>query len=111
MLKQMKLIDTTPLEFVSRKLNEHKLQELNINLQETDWNGHLTSDDVNENFDHLHTIINNTVDAIAPKCMVRISKKRKFAEPWMTTVIEEKARKKRSLYKRTLKKNSTDAEI
>ena len=110
LLEQTKLTDTRPLEFESRNLNETKIQELNTNLQEIDWNGHLTSNDVSENFNRLHTKIKNTLDAKAPKQTVRISKKRKFTEPWMTTAIEEMARKKRSLYKRTLKRYSTKAD-
>ena len=109
LLKQTRLTDARHLEFESHNLNENKIQELNTNLQEIDWNGHLTSNDVSENFNRLHTIIKNTLDAKAPKRTVRISKKRKFTEPWMTTAIEEMARKKRSLYKRTLKRYSTKA--
>ena len=81
LLKQTRLTDAIPLEFESCNLNENKIQELNTNLQEIDWNGHLTSNDVSENFNHLHTIIKNTLDAKAPKRTVRISKKRKFTEP------------------------------
>ena len=110
LLKQTRLKDTTLLEFKSHNLNENKIQELNKNLQEIDWNGHLTSNDVSENFDWLHTILKDTLDAKAPKRTVHISKKRKFVEPWMTTAIEDMARKKRSLYKRTLKRFSTEAD-
>ena len=95
LLKQTKLTDARPLEFESRNLNENKIHELNTNLTEIDWNGHLTSNDVSENFNRLHAVIKNTLDAKAPKRTVCISKKRKFTEPWMTTTIEEMARKKR----------------
>ena len=110
LLKQTRLAEVTPLEFESRNLNEQKIQELNTHLQDIDWNGHLTSNDVSENFNRLHTIIKNTLDDKAPKRTVRISRKRKFTEPWMTTAIEEMARKKRSLYKRVLKRYSTEAD-
>ena len=50
------------------------------------------------------------MDKIAPSRLVRISGKRKFTEPWMTTGLERSLRMKQRLYRETLKCDSTKEE-
>ena len=101
LLKQAKLLNKEPLEFTSRDLNEQKLRLINEKLHDIDWNGSLTSSDVNLNFDYLSNSIDRVTDEIAP---VKISAKRRFVEPWMSTSLEQSAAKKNLLYKKTLQK-------
>ena len=51
------------------------------------------------------------MDEVAPKRIVKISAKRRFVEPWMTTSLEQSANKKNLLYKKTLQNNSTPADV
>ena len=111
LLKQTKLLNKEPLEFMSRNLNEHKLILINEKLHDIDWNGNLTSSDVNLNFNYLSDSIDRVMDEIAPRCIVKISAKRRFVEPWMTTSLEQSANKKNLLYKQTLQNNSTPADV
>ena len=51
------------------------------------------------------------MDKHAPIKKVRISLKRRFCEPWMTTRIEEASRKTNKLYKETLKPSASKASL
>ena len=110
LLKQTKLLNKEPLEFMSRNLNEYKLVLINEKLQDIDWNGKLTSSDINHNFNYLSNSTSRVMDDIAPRCTVRISSKCRFIEPWMSTTLEQYVNKKNLLYKKMLQKNSTDAD-
>ena len=111
LLKQTKLLNKEPLEFTSRNLNEQKLKLINEKLHDINWNGNLTSSDINLNFNYLSNSIDRVMDEIAPRHTVKISAKRRFVEPWMTTSLEQSANKKNLLYKKTLQENSTPADV
>ena len=102
LLKQTKLLNKEPLEFVTRNLNEQKLNLINEKLRDIDWNGNLTSSDVNFNFNFLSDTIDRVMDEVAPRRLVKISAKRRYVEPWMTTSLEQSTNKKNLLYKQTL---------
>ena len=110
LLKQTKLLNKEPLEFTSRNLNEQKLKLINEKLHDIDWNGNLTSSDINLNFDYLSNSIDRVMDEIAPRCTVKISAKRRF-ELWMSTSLEQSANKENLLYKKMLQENSTPADV
>ena len=88
LLKQTKIRDKTPIEYTSQKLNNDKIKNINNRLSQKAWNGILNSDDVNINFDVMCTVLEETMDAEAPIQRVRISGKRRFQEPCLTTGIE-----------------------
>ena len=111
LLKQTKMLNKEPLEFVSRNLNEKKISRINEKLSNVDWVGTLKAHEVNQNFNCLNDIIRMTVDEIAPRHIVKVSSKRRFVEPWMTTSLECSANKKQLLYKKTLHANCTQADI
>ena len=73
LMKQTKLRDKKPLCFESRSLTDAKLEEIKKDLKAYNWNGLLRSDDVNKNFDKFCTMLNNTMDKVAPIKNVRIS--------------------------------------
>ena len=84
---------------------------INEKLQDIDWNGTLSMSDVNHNFDYLSNSISRVMDDIAPRRTVKISSKWRFVEPWMSTTLEQSVNKKNMLYKKTLQKNSIDADV
>ena len=108
MLKQTKILSKEPLTFTSRCLNEQKLKEVNHRLMRKDWIGLLTGTTCDEKFNQFSSIINTTLDEIAPSRTVKISTKRRYVKPWMTRGLEEASRTKLKLYKKYLQKNSSD---
>ena len=111
LLKQTKMIDKTPIEYTSGKLNDDKIKNINNRFNHKDWNGILNSDDVNTNFNTMCTVLEETLGLEAPLQTVRISGKRQFNEPWLTTGIETASRKNCALYKKTLSKDCTKEDI
>ena len=111
LLKQTGILNRDSLEFTSRNLNTKKLNLINDRIQSTDWNGLLMSENMNTNFDILSDVISRAMDDVAPLHTVRISGKRRFVEPWMTVSLEQSAKKKQRLYKKTLQKNSTKTDV
>ena len=71
----------------------------------------LNTTDCNKNFNTFLSILSDTMDKHAPLKTVKISGKRKFCEPWMTTGIETASRKTRQLYKEILKPNTSNKTI
>ena len=112
LIKQTKLMDKTPIEFKSRKLNEDKIARIKSKLFNTDWNVLLSSTDCNTNFNAFCDHLNSVMEAVAPLVTVGISGKRRFVEPWMTTGLETTITKTKKLYHQTLKvtRSSKDLE-
>ena len=100
MLKQTRLLNKEPLTFESRCLYEEKLKEVNNVLMSTDWIGllHGTTD---EKFNQFCKIVNEALDGVAPKKIVRISAKHRYIEPWMMKGLEKASNTKIKLYKNT----------
>ena len=57
------------------------------------------------------TVLEETMDLEAPLQTLRISGKRWYHEPWLTTGIETASRKNHALYKKTLSKDCTEEDI
>ena len=72
-------------------------------MLQVDWTRALTGKDSSKNFDIFLTIVNSIMDKISPVKKIKISTKRRFIEPWMTRGLEISSRKRRDLYKATLK--------
>ena len=66
LLKQTKLLNKDPLEFTSINLNARKISEINDSLNNVDWNGILTSENINTSFNSLCDHVKKTMDEIAP---------------------------------------------
>ena len=97
-----------PLTFESRNLSETKLRQINYDLHQIDWISTLDSSDVNENFDNLMLNIHSIMDKYSPVKQVRISAKRQHVEPWMTNGLKTLSKRKKLLYKESIKANATD---
>ena len=110
LMKQPEMRDKKPLCFESRSLTDAKLDEVKNDLKTYNWNGLLRTDDVNENFKRFCTVLNTTLDKVAPIKNVRISWKRKYSEPWMTKGIESASNKYKRLYKESLKEGASKKE-
>ena len=111
MMKQTRVSDKNAIEFHSRKLNDNKIHQINDEIHAVDWNGVLNSKDCNNNFNKFCDILHEAMDKIAPLQCIKISGKRHYTEPWMTTGIETSTHKNLKLYKKILMKNCTTEDI
>ena len=107
LLKQTKIKNREPIEFKSRKLTEANFAIIRRSLNQVDWNGVLNSNDCNENFNIFSEILEAKIEETAPLRTIRISGKRCFQEPWLTTGIETSGRTCRKLYKASLTNGAT----
>ena len=106
LIKQTKLKDKTPIGFKSRKLNNAKITRIKNILFNTDWNACLNSTNCNTNFNTFCDYLNSAMETVAPLVVVKITGKRRFVEPWMTTGLETTVMKNKKLYHQTLKATS-----
>ena len=111
MLKQTRLLNTSPITFESRCLCDNKLKTVNNKLVQIDWIGELTGTTCDEKFNQFSAIVERTPDSVAPIKTVRISAKRQFVEPWMTRGLEIASRNKMRLYKNTLAADCTTEDL
>ena len=110
LMKQTKIIDKNPIEFHSRKLRNEKIATINQKLHGIDWNRTLNSENCNVNFNRFCETLHNTMDAVAPLIHVKISRKRRYTEQWMTQGIETSSRCNLQIYKETIQSNSTETD-
>ena len=75
LIKQTKLMDKTPIEFKSRKLNNVKITRIKNILFNIDWNTCLNSTNCNINFDTFCDHLNSAMETIAPLVTVKITGK------------------------------------
>ena len=111
LLRQTKITDMSPIEFMSCRLNNTKISRIHQKLHTTDWNGILNSEDINANTNQFMSELEAVMNTEAPLQTVRISGKWRYKEPWITKGIEAAAKKNRHLYKLTLKSNCTEQDI
>ena len=111
MLKQTRLLNSEPLKFNSRCLNDKKLKHVNSILMNVDWIGLLTGTTSNQKFNQFSDKVDSVLDLVAPIKKVKISTKKMFIEPWMTRSLALASEKKLKLYKKTLSATCTEDEI
>ena len=99
-------MDKMPIEFKSQKLNTDKITRIKNRLFNTDWNVLLCNMDCNSNFNAFCDHLNSVMEEVAPLVMVKITGKRRFVEPWMTTGLETTIMKNKKLYHQTLRATS-----
>ena len=75
LIKQTKLMDKTPIEFKSRKLNKDKITRIKNILFNTDWNVRLSNTDCNTNFNTFCDHLNSVMETVAPLVVVKITGK------------------------------------
>ena len=75
LLRQTKITDKSPIEFMSHRLNATKISQIHQKLHITDWNGILNSDDINVNTNWFMTEMEAVMNIEAPLQTIRISGK------------------------------------
>ena len=59
----------------------------------------------------INSVVNEALDGVAPKNIVRISAKHRYIEPWMMKGLEKASNTKMKLYKTTLSPNHTPEDL
>ena len=66
LLRQIKVSDKSPIAYQSRRLNDTKIDMINQQLRNIDWNGVLNSEDVNTNTQTFMKKLESAMDTVAP---------------------------------------------
>ena len=101
----------SPIEFMSRRLNNTKISRIHLKLCTTDWIGLLNSNVINDNTIRFMSELEAVMNTEAPLQTMQISGKRHYKEPWITKGIEAATKKNRRLYKQTLKSSCTEQDL
>ena len=86
----------------TRRLNNRRLEEINIKLNQVKWSEELDHKNTNEAFVRFHNILLNTLDEIAPYHTVTIANDKLRRDPWLSIGLLKSLKKQHSLYKQFL---------
>ena len=75
LLRQTKITDMSPIEFMSCRLNSTKISRIHQKLGTTDWNRILNSEDINDNTNQFMSELEAVMNTEAPLQTIRISGK------------------------------------
>ena len=75
LLRQTKITDKSPIEFMSRRLNATKISRIHHELRTIDWNGILNSEDINVNTNRFMSEMETIMNTEAPLQTIQISGK------------------------------------
>ena len=98
------LVDTY---MTKRKLNNKTITSLKKDLGKVDWNSELSLDNVDDQFQAFHHILQCSMDNNMPERLIKVKAKRTH-EPWITPGIQRSMLKLKRLYKETLKLTGND---
>ena len=104
LFKRMKSRITT------RGLNNRKIEEINVKLNQINWTEELDHKNTNEAFDRFHNILLNTLDEVAPYHTVTIANDKLRRDPWVSMGLMKSLKKQQTLYKQFLA-NRNDTRI
>ena len=94
-----------PKKVESRRMKPHNISALKRYLSTVNWESYKT-DNINEMFDKVHTVITESVDTYLPKTVKIVSPKQQVRKPWITTGILKSVVHSKKLYRKTLRKDS-----
>ena len=94
-------------KIIKRKLNKENLEKIRKVINSTDWDKALAQLDASNAFDAVHNKIMRSIDKFAPEREVMIRHKRDN-KPWITRGIANSIRKRKSLFRLSLKDQSQE---
>ena len=86
-LKDQKKSIKGPPFITTRNLDDSKINEIILSLQDNNWTDSLNELDANSGFDHFHSVLTKTIDKIVPEIEIRISHDKTARDPWVTKGI------------------------
>ena len=96
-LKDQKKSIKGPRFIVTRNLDDCKINEIILSLQENNWFKSLSELDANSGFDHFHSVLTKTIDKISPETEIRLNRNKTAKDPWATKRILNCIRRPKNL--------------
>ena len=97
-LKDQKKSIKGPRFITTRNLDDSKISEIILSLQDNNWTDSLNELDANSEFDHFYSVLTKTIDKIAPEIEIKISRNKTVRDPWVTKGILNSIRRQKKLY-------------
>ena len=104
------LFEKPPTKITTRGLNENKVNTIKNKLNDVNWAELLQSTDINYQYDTFQHILTSTIDEVAPYYTKIIPSNKVIRDPWLSAGLLKCIRKQQSLYKKTIRKPSTEQE-
>ena len=86
-LKDQKKSTKGPRFIKTRNLDDYKINDIVLSLQENNWMEPLSKLDANNGFDYFHSVLIKTTDKIVPETEVKLSYNKTARDPWITKGI------------------------
>ena len=87
-----------PKYIKTRNLDDQKIANIVISLQENNWTEILGSLNADDGFNIFHSILVATIDKIAPETEIRLSKSKTPRDPWITKGMLQSIQRQKKLY-------------
>ena len=97
-----------PKYIKTQNLDDQKIANIVISLQENNWTEILGSLNADDGFNIFHSILVATIDKIAPETEIRLSKSKTPRDPWITKGMLQSIQRQKKLYMEQLH-NSTNS--
>ena len=82
----------------TQNLDNQKIANIVVTLQEYNWTEILGSLNANDGFDTFHSTLITTIDKIAPETEIRLCKSKTPRDPWITKGMLQSIQKQKKLY-------------
>ena len=110
-IKNPSLFIKAPTRVTTRGLNTEKINELNNKLKQINWCSELLNRNVNEQYTHFQDTLSDITDAVAPYHTITIQSNKIIKDPWLSVSLHKCLKKQQQLYRKTLKKTSTENDL
>ena len=91
-----------PKYIKTRNLDDLKIANVVISLQEHNWKEILGSLNANDGFNIFHSTLITTIDKIAPETEIKLNKNKTPRDPWITKGLLRSIQKQKKLYSEQL---------
>ena len=102
------LFKKPPTKITTRGFNENKVSTIKNKLNVVNWAELLQTTDINHQYDTFQHILTSTIDEVASYYTKIIPSNKVIKDPWLSAGLLKCTRKQISLYKKTMKKSSTE---
>ena len=87
-----------PKYIKTRNLDDQKIANIVVTIQEYNWTEILSSLNANDGFNTFHSTLITIIDKIAPETEIRLSKSKMPRDPWITKGMLQSIQKQKKLY-------------
>ena len=105
------LFHKQPKRITTRALSALKIAELNNRILEIDWTSKLDNQNVDVQYETFSQTLTDIMDTVSPYHTIKIPYKKVIRDPWLTKGLLQCYKKQKTLYKESLKRNSTEQDV